>query len=483
MDPPKRPVILCVDYPPTFGYPLALRLSMGIPTFVRAAAAAFLSLSIAACATEHDEDTGNAESEVGTTDICAVQKKYGDEICDTNCKKPDPDCDFHIIGHRGAPYAYPENTVGSFEQAIRQRANAIELDLCPTKDNQIVVWHDCNPVDLVAAARFLGFEGLPWVPKYPNLGDGALRRTRELTLEEIQSSRGYGKRSDNGPDPRYEVPSFEDFIDWTKTTTHLTAVYLDIKLADNEEAYVPVMAERIARLTEDKPFTPIFISPHENIIKAFSVWYRRNRPEHRARFALDHEKEGALRDTARLGFDTISMGKTPLRGFDSVLAELTTTVKTRDARADLRKIDRVTVWTLDDAIQISQVIKAGANGVMTNRPRQLAQLVRRGFGDHQKLTKALADCWRAHGGENKTAYCSSTSSLDLYSMMELWQMEDWVCDQSRAPDETQDLFGCGWIFDKTNVRFDAIPGSADDLTIWFDAGDNRVVVSKPAPRK
>jgi len=47
-----------------------------------------------------------------------------------------------IIGHRGAPREAPENTLSSFELAIRQGADLIELDLHMSADKQLVVIHD-----------------------------------------------------------------------------------------------------------------------------------------------------------------------------------------------------------------------------------------------------------------------------------------------------------------------------------------------------
>lgn len=47
-----------------------------------------------------------------------------------------------IIGHRGAKATYAENTLTSFEKAIRQGADGIELDIHYSKDGEIMVFHD-----------------------------------------------------------------------------------------------------------------------------------------------------------------------------------------------------------------------------------------------------------------------------------------------------------------------------------------------------
>src|SRR5580765_3256853 len=47
-----------------------------------------------------------------------------------------------IIAHRGASGAAPENTLAAFELAVRQGADAFELDVRLTADGVPVVLHD-----------------------------------------------------------------------------------------------------------------------------------------------------------------------------------------------------------------------------------------------------------------------------------------------------------------------------------------------------
>jgi glycerophosphoryl diester phosphodiesterase len=49
-----------------------------------------------------------------------------------------------IIAHRGASASAPENTIAAFELAVRQGANAIELDVRLTADRVPVVLHDAT---------------------------------------------------------------------------------------------------------------------------------------------------------------------------------------------------------------------------------------------------------------------------------------------------------------------------------------------------
>jgi glycerophosphoryl diester phosphodiesterase len=47
-----------------------------------------------------------------------------------------------LIGHRGYPTRYPENTLASFEGAMQAGCDMIELDVTLTKDRRVVVIHD-----------------------------------------------------------------------------------------------------------------------------------------------------------------------------------------------------------------------------------------------------------------------------------------------------------------------------------------------------
>ncbi len=70
-----------------------------------------------------------------------------------------------VLGHRGIKAKYPENTLPSFEAAIKLGVDLIEFDINVTKDDVLVVIHD-NTID--RTSDHTGF-------------------TRDYTLEELKS--------------------------------------------------------------------------------------------------------------------------------------------------------------------------------------------------------------------------------------------------------------------------------------------------------
>lgn len=49
-----------------------------------------------------------------------------------------------IMGHRGSPTQITENTLSSFQKAIDQGVDGLELDIRLSKDKQIVIFHDAD---------------------------------------------------------------------------------------------------------------------------------------------------------------------------------------------------------------------------------------------------------------------------------------------------------------------------------------------------
>ncbi len=90
-----------------------------------------------------------------------------------------------IIGHRGAA-DHPENTIPSFESALAQGADAIELDVRQSGDGQLVVVHPSVVGDLsVQSTPYADFKDLAEGDEIP-LFETVLKKFGKKTLLDIE---------------------------------------------------------------------------------------------------------------------------------------------------------------------------------------------------------------------------------------------------------------------------------------------------------
>ncbi|HEV7378910.1 MAG TPA: glycerophosphodiester phosphodiesterase family protein [Dyadobacter sp.] len=107
-----------------------------------------------------------------------------------------------VIAHRGNHVDVPENTIASFKEAIKARADYVEVDLRTSKDGHLVVVHDAT-VD-----RTTGGKG----------------RVADMTLAELRSLKVI-----NGKQKPHQIPEFSEVLKACKGKIN---IYLDFKEAD-----------------------------------------------------------------------------------------------------------------------------------------------------------------------------------------------------------------------------------------------------------
>jgi glycerophosphoryl diester phosphodiesterase len=225
-----------------------------------------------------------------------------------------------VIAHRGASAYAPENTMAAFELAHRQRADMIELDVLPTADGRLAVFHDDTTER--------------W--------DGRPRPVADCTFAELQRLDIGGER----------VPALEDALGFAAETG----------IALNVELKVAGMAERCAALLRE------FGVVEQVIVSSF--------------VPLALQELRAVAPQVRLGY---LMGTDTYRP-DVRARELWPFFALRSVGAaawhpyhDLPALDRVIpvvrragyqvhVWTVDDPARMQQLARAGASGIITNRP-------------------------------------------------------------------------------------------------------------------
>jgi len=129
-----------------------------------------------------------------------------------------------IIAHRGASSSAPENTMPSFDLAVRQNAGCVEHDLHVTQDGVLVCLHD-RTLERTTNVR----EVFPRRGQDVREGGGIVRRwfVHDFTLAEIQQldAGSWFRPAFAG----VRVPTFDDLLAWARNRV---AVLTELKDPD-----------------------------------------------------------------------------------------------------------------------------------------------------------------------------------------------------------------------------------------------------------
>jgi len=117
---------------------------------------------------------------------------------------------FIVICHRGDHVVYPENTLAGYTEAIKKRADYVEIGLRTTKDSALVSMHDAT-VDRMTDAR---------------------EAIKDMTFEAIEQLKV--KSRDSLDKAVYRVPAFEEILKLCKDKIY---IYIDFKNASATATY------------------------------------------------------------------------------------------------------------------------------------------------------------------------------------------------------------------------------------------------------
>lgn len=281
---------------------------------------------------------------------------------------------FDVQGHRGARGLVPENTLPAFERAMQLRVDTLELDLHFTRDGQVVVIHD--PTLTPAKCRKVAAD----VPDLPAAIAG-------LSLKDLK--RGYVCDVRQKEFPRQD-PAFRGEIAGGNYTVPTLQEVFDLVAAFGRAADAPY-ARRVRFNAETKrvPFDPQHIGDDG---QAFE----------RAIVRLI-EQNGLVGRVTIQSFDHRSALRTHLLNPAIETVVLTSTgnpvrpdLLAKEARAafwspTFRFVDRdlveqahrggvrVIPWTVNDEAGMRALIQMGVDGIITDVPDVLIDLLRREF--------------------------------------------------------------------------------------------------------
>lgn len=242
---------------------------------------------------------------------------------------------FVVIAHRGASFYAPENTHSAFKLAIEMEAEMIELDLLLSKDGVPVVIHD---EDLL---RTTGFEG--------KIGDYTLSE-----LKELETGSWFDQKFEGEP-----FPTLEEVLEYTKG---VIAVNIEIKhesVTDKADGGVV-----------DKALELVYNAEMEKEVIFSSFDYR----------VMEHLNVLAPEIPKALLYEPRQSGDlTPIQLVEKYRVDAFNCSHRQLTEEWVEELNSNNipffVYTVNDEELMRQIIKDGAQGIFSDKPDLLKQVV------------------------------------------------------------------------------------------------------------
>ena len=232
-----------------------------------------------------------------------------------------------IIGHRGASFLAPENTVASAELAWDAGADAVECDIWLSKDNKIICSHDAN------TKRTSGQDH--------NISETGSKILRRLDAGSYKDEKYKGEK----------LPFLREII---KTVPNGKELVIELKCKGE---VLPYLKKEIDKYQKDKSFTFICfdLQTISNTKKIF--------PENPCYWLCSNA------ELLEKNFDTVAEAK--LEGVSLSHAIINENVMNKAQSLNLE----VYSWTVDDPAEAKRLISLGVKGITTNRPGWLNEQI------------------------------------------------------------------------------------------------------------
>jgi glycerophosphoryl diester phosphodiesterase len=252
---------------------------------------------------------------------------------------------FEVHGHRGAMAVRPENTLPSFQEAIRAGADFIELDVYATRDDVLVVAHD--PEINMAICQ----------------GAGGKRPIRQMTLAEVRQYDCGLANTKLFPRqvavPGTRIPTLDEVLDLGKTSSKIR---FNVEIKSSEKMQDMVVApDEISR----------------RVMEAL----RKHKLESRAMVqSFDFRVVKAMRKVAP-NITVAALYGPGERDFVDIAKETDVKLVTPNYRlVTPEKVKaahhagvRIIPWTVDTPEDWDRMIAAGVDGIITNDPEGLVK--------------------------------------------------------------------------------------------------------------
>lgn len=312
----------------------------------------------------------------------------------------------HIIAHHGTPLELPENTIQSCHRAIDLGATALEVDICMTSDEHLVLWHDWDPDSLISVARQTEVAGSDnaFSPDVPEIGSEWRKPTIDLTLDQFRQHFTYSDERDSVVRIKYEIdhgkidltiPTLDEFFRAAVTWEALRVVYIDIKMpATSALRYAGLMADKIHRLISDElraGFTVVLMVPDSLVLQVMKARAQENDYDlvftwdvefppfvvlNPTRFsAIDHATSSLFHNSvASVGRPT-SLTLLPWRVYRrTVEYDIGRWNRVNSDPAKFNagvKIDTMVAWTINESHEMKCLAQMGVSGIITDKINDL----------------------------------------------------------------------------------------------------------------
>ncbi len=239
-----------------------------------------------------------------------------------------------IVGHRGASFDAPENTLASIMLAWEQKADAAEFDVHLSQDGKIVVIHDAN------TNRIAGVD----------------KPVAEQTLEELRSLDA-GKWK--GPQFAGEkIPTLDEML---ATVPAGKRVFIEVKCGPE----VMPELDRVLKRSQLKPEQTAVISFSPDVVAAV----KKARPDLQACWVVSLAPKDQNPPSAE---ELIAKAREVNADGLDLSATATTLDKTFGTKVKAAGL-KLYVWTVNDVELARKMLDAGAESISTDRPGWLRE--------------------------------------------------------------------------------------------------------------
>ncbi|GAA5863915.1 hypothetical protein JCM8547_005279 [Rhodosporidiobolus lusitaniae] len=250
-------------------------------------------------------------------------------------------------GHRGASAAFPENTLASFEAAIKDGAEGIESDVHITADGEIVMFHD------------------PLLDRTTN-GTGRIQtQAYHGVLDQLRTNKS----------PHQKIPTLKETIELLMRPEAMhVSLNIDVKVDNDPEKLFPLI-DKIVRGYEGFEtklgprlvlglWHPKYVEPAQRILPYIRCAHIGMSPSLARKYFWD-------------ACDSFSMNFGCLVGVDG-----------EKFREECKKAGKdLYVWTVNDRREMIEATKWGARAILTDKTQALLDLRAECEQDWDKVSK------------------------------------------------------------------------------------------------